>query len=143
MIIVDTREQLPLWSKGVTKKKLIVGDYTTPILQKSFIIERKSPSDLYQTITRGHVRFRKELYRAMLNEIELALYVECSASYFYDLKFVKGFTPKVKGETLKKTINTISRKYNLKVYWCKNRADMKKKITAHFKKLEGSITRPH
>src|SRR5690349_5556133 len=76
-IIADTREQQPLWLPPLCKKQtLVVGDYTTEKLKRKFIIERKSPGDLYGTITKGHPRFKREIKRALDKKIELVVFVE-------------------------------------------------------------------
>lgn len=129
-IIVDSREQLPLWIVGnkVLRKKLLVGDYTTDILENSFCIERKSGQDLYGSILQGHVRFRKELVRASINNIKLVIFVECSKKDFSLKKFAGGERRKCPGETLIKIITTISKRHNVEVVWCASRSALIKKI---------------
>ena len=130
-IIIDTREQLPLWqvtAGGCVRMKLEVGDYTTLKLYGKAHIERKSPQDLYQTITSGHNRFRKEILRSQELNIELPIFVECSLRRFVNKTFKRGNTLKVPGTTLCKIINTLKSRYDLDFVWCKNREDMRKKV---------------
>lgn len=134
-IIIDTREQKPLWQPfqgGCIKMKLEVGDYTTTKHFGQIHIERKSPNDLYQTITRGHIRFRKEILRAQDLGIQLPIYVECSVTRFVNKTFKGAKRLKIPGVTLAKIINTLKSKYGLTFVWCKNREDMKTKILELF-----------
>lgn len=120
-IIVDTREQKPLWKNDVIRYKLIVGDYSTMNLRYTFAIERKSPGDLYGTITKGNVRFQHELIRAAINEIKLVLLIECSEKEFYSMQWKGNIPLQVKPETLKKILTTLSKRYKLEVIWCCSR----------------------
>jgi len=134
-LMVDSREQKPLWSH-TEKVRMSVGDYTTCLLQDSFVIERKSPGDLYGTITADHSRFRREIIRAKDEGKRMAVYVECSHNAFVTKKFPRGEYLKFPGETLAKIVATISLKYDLEFVWCRNRDDMKKKITLRFRHEE-------
>lgn len=110
-ILVDTREQLPLWLG--TPKTLNVGDYTTEILLNQFHIERKSPGDLYGTLLKGHNRFRKEIQRARDKGITLTVFVECGEKKFYAKNWPGGKFCKFPGDTIKKCIATMRVKYGL------------------------------
>lgn len=138
MIIVDTREQKPLFTgSGTVRRKLLVGDYSTIKLEHVFSVERKSLQDLYGTITKGHLRFRKEIVRAEANDIELVLVVEGTRKDFVNKNFPGGAKRKMDGETLGKIIDTMSRRYNFKIYWCASvrSARMKtKKLLLNYKK---------
>jgi len=69
-ILVDRREKMPWsWEKQratkshiLTFKKVTIrtGDYTLRGQEKKFCIERKGCSDLAQSCTTGHARFRRE-----------------------------------------------------------------------------------
>jgi len=129
-ILVDTREQKPLWrpGKNVTKKKLDVGDYTTETLLGHFHIERKSAGDLYGSIIQGHERFRKELLRAVNSNIKLSVAVECTEKDFYGKKWSGGYRCRVKGNVLAKIVATISSRYKVGFVWCDGRVAMRKKV---------------
>lgn len=65
-VLVDTREQhVPPWPKGVTVSRCLLGegDYTTPLLKGTHVIERKAPSDLVASLTWERERFDRELDR--------------------------------------------------------------------------------
>lgn len=139
-IIVDTREQKPLWKlKDCQRHKLDYGDYTTELLYNKYHIERKSLQDLYGTIIQGHVRFRNELIGAKENGIKLSLYVEGTRKNFIAKKFPGGHRRLVKGVALAKTISTIEHKYGIDVIWCGSRLKSKRMMVERFKKEEINI----
>jgi len=139
-IIVDTREQQPLWD--LPKTTLIVGDYTTKRLHGKFHIERKTLADLYSTITSGNKRFKYELFRAAYNQIKLEVYVEGTYDAFINKRFPKGSERKFTMHGLEELIKTLSRKYYLHFEWCKNRADCQKKVENRLKVEEKLISGP-
>lgn len=140
-IIVDTREQKPLWS-GLECNKLclLVGDYTTDRLNNKFIVERKSPGDLYGTITRGHPRFKREIKRAIENNIQLVVFVETDRLSFINKKWPGGAKRLYPSTGLDRIISTLIQRYDLEFIWCKNRLDMKKKIIRRLKIEEKLLT---
>jgi len=131
IVLVDTREQLPISFLGWKKHKLDVGDYTTELLLNKFHIERKSPQDLYQSIIQNHFRFVNMLCLAKSRRIKIAIYVECIRKNFVQLKFPKGNERKMRPETLDKIVATMETRYEF--VWCKDRDDLKKKIMKRFK----------
>ena len=139
-IVVDSREQKPLWKGSqCLKTAMIVGDYTTVSLLPSFAIERKSPADLYGTILKGHMRFRNEHLRSIDNGIKLVLYVETTKKKFGQKNFPGGQRLQCDGETLLKIITTIESRWPLEVVWCKSRSDCKKKILERLKQEENAL----
>ncbi|MHA1690023.1 MAG: ERCC4 domain-containing protein [Candidatus Heimdallarchaeaceae archaeon] len=139
MIIVDTREQLPLWEAkefNIIKKKLDEGDYTTEKLLNKAHIERKSGIDLYGSIIQGHDRFRAELMRAIEKDIKLVIMVECAEDVFYRKVFKGGYRLKCPGSVLKKILQTMQIKYNVEVVWCEDRDDLRDKMLLWFAKEE-------
>lgn len=135
MIIVDTREQLPIWnpdSPGVLRLKLDVGDYTTTELIGKAHIERKTGNDLYGSIIQGHERFRRELKRSQGKGITLAVFVECSKEDFIRKKFKGGYRLQCRPATLRKIITTISDKYGCEFVWCDNREAFKEHARSWF-----------
>lgn len=136
-LIADTREQKPLWvPPSCLKECLVVGDYTTRKLRRKFIVERKSPGDLYGTITGGHSRFKREIKRAIEHKIELVVFVECSRQRFINKNFPGGRKRKYPGTGLDRIVRTLEQRYSLEFVWCKNRSDTKNKILKRFRKEE-------
>lgn len=136
-VIVDSREQNPFWTgRFCFKTALNVGDYTTYELLNKFHVERKSLVDLYGTITKGNVRFKKEILRAKHAGIRLEVVIEGTKKDFKDKKFYGGAERLVSGETLIKIINTIQRNHNLIVHWCKDRESARKKTKRLLKQNE-------
>jgi len=145
MIIVDTREQLPLWEEkefNIIKKKLDEGDYTTEKLLNKAHIERKSGIDLYGSIIQGHERFRAELMRAVQKDIKLVIMVECPEAVFYRKTFKGGYRVKTPGSVLKKILKTMQIKYNVEVVWCEDRDDLKSKMLLWFAQQEKKLEKP-
>lgn len=147
-IIVDTREQLPINFKEGTKtmaSALNCGDYTTPALRKTFVIERKSPSDLYGTLLADHARFRREILRAFDKRLTLVVFVECSEARFFAKDYEGGAWQNYPAESLRKIIRTVSKKYGIKFYWFEHRAAMAnavvRRLRAEEKKLLKSKTK--
>ena len=125
-IYVDTREQKPLWSGvGSQLLKLDEGDYTTEDLYGFAHAERKSAIDLYGSLIQGHVRFRKELLRAVEKNLTIAIFVECPKSMFVGKKFPRGYLLKTPPKVLAKIVSTIEHRYNVNFVWCKDRDDMR------------------
>ncbi|HKC04603.1 MAG TPA: ERCC4 domain-containing protein [Patescibacteria group bacterium] len=119
-ILVDTREQKPLFPKA-QRKTLNVGDYTTEKLKTKFVIERKSLSDLYGTLTKGNTRFKYELFRAAFHHIQIEVFIEGTHDDFINKRFPKGEDRKFSKEGLERLVKTFERKYYLKFVWCKSR----------------------
>lgn len=141
-IIVDTREQLPLFNgSGYIRHGLIVGDYTTRTLYHTYAIERKSLQDLCGTLTKGNARFHRELIRARANGIRLVMVVEGTRKDFMAKKFPRGDQRKISGETLNKIITTFERKHGLEVHWCCSRLGAVRKILRLLRIEESASTR--
>lgn len=137
IILVDSREQLPYW-RGTECGRicLTVGDYTTAKLFNRFHIERKSPQDLYGTITRRCYWFKEEVMRAHRKKIRIAVYVESSRKDFIAKNFPRGDMGKIKSESLDKTINTFETKYFLEFIWCRDRERAKEMVIKRLRKEE-------
>jgi len=141
LILVDSREQKPLWSGGqCARMALLVGDYTTAVLFNKYHIERKSLQDLYGTIIQGHVRFIKEVYRAKHNGIVLEVFVEGTKEQFRLKQFPKGSERKTDGATLLKIVDTIGKRHRLKFVWFKSRKAMSHAIIRKLKLEELKYT---
>lgn len=133
-IIVDTREQRPLWKKTIFQK-LDVGDYSFKHNEIDFsniiAIERKSLSDLFGTLGQGHLRFKKEISKA-LNLSYFAIVIDGSLTQIITKKFDGGEFIKMKGETISKILFTLHLKYGINVFFSKGRNDSKRIIKSIF-----------
>lgn len=136
-IITDSREQLKYWN--VTCKCLIVGDYTTKVLENKFHIERKSLGDLYGTLTKGNNRFKYELFRAAYNRIHIEVYIEGTYDAFINKRFPKGNERKFSKEGLERLVSTFQKKYYLTFHWHKNRATCLKAVEKRLKDEEKTV----
>ena len=63
LIVVDTRESLPLGFPGSTRKTLATGDYSVLGMEERVAIERKTLGDFYACVGRERARFERELER--------------------------------------------------------------------------------
>lgn len=135
LIIIDTREQKPMWDPevfNVKLQKMNEGDYTTEDLIGIAHIERKSPADLYGSIIQGHERFKRELQRAVEKNIKLAVFVECPEEMFFLKRFPRGHKLQTPTSTLRKIVGTMKIKYNIEFVWCEDRDDMADKMLIWF-----------
>ena len=139
-ILVDSREQLPLFPGN--RATLICGDYTTQKLKSSFVIERKSLSDLYGSIVQGNKRFKAMLFAAAWNRISIVVYAEGSKKNFIEKKFAQGEKRKFSSEGLEKLIKTFERKYHLEFYWHRNRAHCRREVEKCLQMEEKRLKQP-
>ena len=142
MIIIDTREQLPLWDDinfKVIRKKLNEGDYTTEKLFNKAHIERKSPLDLYGSLIQGHKRFSREIQRAIEKDLSFVIFVECTEKKFVSMRFKGAYRLNLKPSTLKKIVDTFQERYPIRIVWCKNREDMKVQMCMWFLEEEAGL----
>ena len=135
MIIIDTREQKPLWDPTffkVIRQKLDEGDYTTEELLNKAHIERKSGIDLYGSLIQNHKRFAAEIQRAIEKDLSFAVFVECTKEEFIKKKFKGGYRLKCPTKTLRKIINTFIDRYPIDFIWCDGRNDLRDKMCLWF-----------
>ncbi len=79
LIVVDTRESLPLGFPGATKKALATGDYAILGMEARAAIERKTLGDFLGCVGRERDRFERELGRLAAMEYG-AVVIEASLS---------------------------------------------------------------
>lgn len=135
MIIIDTREQKPLWDSAFFKVKMLKldeGDYTTEDLLNKAHAERKSGIDLYGSLIQNHVRFSAEIQRAIEKDLSFAIFVECTEKEFIGKKFKGGYRLKCPSKTLAKIIKTFTERYPIEIIWCKDRTDLRNKMCLWF-----------
>ncbi len=135
MIIIDTREQKPLWDPKkfkVKKMKLDEGDYTTEELLNKAHIERKSGIDLYGSLIQNHKRFAAEIQRAIEKDLSFAVFIECTEQTFISKRFLGGCRLQVKPAVLAKVVKTFTSRYPIEFVWCKNRDDLRNKMCIWF-----------
>lgn len=106
------------------------------VLFNRFHIERKSPQDLYGTITKGNLRFKNELLRAHNREIALAVYVESSKKDFIAKNFRRGGILKFPSTGLAKLIATFESKYFVEFVWCRDRDSAKQMVIKRLRREE-------
>lgn len=135
MIIIDTREQKPLWDPAFFKvkiQKLEEGDYTTEELLNKAHAERKSGIDLYGSLIQGHKRFVAEIQRAIEKDLTFAIFVECTKKDFIAKKFKGGYRLRCKPKVLARIIKTFMERYPIEFIWCEDRDDLRDKLCIWF-----------
>jgi hypothetical protein len=123
-LIIDSREQRPLYSKTeFTCHKLPVGDYACGgDMNCGVYIERKSLADLAGTLTNGFDRFTREIEKA--KNLGLYLVVLCDESYVSCLEYSpsNSFARKVNGHFILHQIREIMQKHdNIQFVFCSDR----------------------
>jgi len=136
-IVVDTREQLPLWSGN--RKCLKTGDYSLEGFENKIAIDRKSLADLAGSLGVGHARFRKELERAKTLEY-FAIVVEGSCTKLETKQWYQSHRCKMKGFVLSKIMFTLHIKHGVNIFFAENRSDsrviIRNLFTAYLKQKE-------
>ena len=130
-IVVDTREQTPLWTKNVIIKKLDTGDYSIEGYEDKISLERKSLGDLFGTLGKGHTRFKKELERALKLDY-FAIIIEGSYSSCYNKDFDGAFHSKMRGYVITSILFTIHLKYKVPFFFTNGRTESKRIIKELF-----------
>lgn len=136
-LVIDTREQKPLGFRKFVSKKLDFGDYGAEINGHllPLVFERKSPSDLWATITSGHVRFKKEMERCMDSGYELIVITECSYSDFIMKKFDGSHNIRMRHGIIEKILHKMQVRYNLPFVFVNDRSEACKYIRNTFNAL--------
>jgi len=130
-IVVDTREQKPLWKKNIISKKLDVGDYSIEGYEDKISIERKSLGDLFGTLGKGNKRFKKELEKAMKYNY-FAIVIEGSFSSCLNKDFKGSHFSKMKGYVILKILFTLHIKYGINIFFTNGRIESKNIIKQIF-----------
>ena len=127
-IVYDTRENMPLnfrrskYVKNIKRKKLNTGDYSIEGMEHLISIERKSPTDLFNTLGKGIKRFKKEIERAVNLEY-FAILVECRYMEVLNKTFENSHYSSLKGNQVIQTLNTLKLKYGIDVIFANDRVE--------------------
>lgn len=131
VILIDTREQVPLTfakCEGVETivQMLPVGDYSAR--GSRVVIERKSVADLYGSYTANYDAERAKIVKAKELGLKFILAIEGSVfdirsgySYWKNGEQVES---KRSGISMIRTLLTVSRKYDIPIWWCNSRKEM-------------------
>ena len=130
-IIVDTREQKPLFTKNIIREGLKTGDYSIKGYETKIAIERKSLGDLFGTLGGGNKRFKKELERSKNLEY-FAIIIDGSFRDIRDKNFDNSWRTKMKGYVINKILFTLHVKYGINIFMCNDRRESKSVIKQIF-----------
>lgn len=136
-LIIDTREQNALPFKvgsrnTIEVKTLKVGDYSLKNYENEIAIERKSPSDLFSSLGKGHSRFKKELGKSQKLKY-FAIVVEGDYDTILHKDFESAHFSKMKGYVITSILFTLHMKYGINVFFCKDRYQSVRVIKELFK----------
>jgi ERCC4-type nuclease len=136
-LITDTREQNPLPFRKTISKKLDFGDYGAELDGELLpvVFERKSPQDLWSTITTGHDRFKEEIGRACDSGFKLIVIVECSYKNFIDKKFEGSYHSNLPVFVVTKILHKLQVRYNLEFVFCNDRSEACNYVRNYFNAL--------
>lgn len=137
VIIEDSREQSPLDFGGMrgissVRQGLKTGDYSIQGYEDKICFERKSVADLVGTLIRGHERFLREMERMKNFEVKYIL-VEHSATKVFLYCERHGW--EYKFDTIIQSLLAYAYHYQIRVRFCKDRADMAKYIVTKSKEF--------
>lgn len=137
VIIEDSREQSPLDFGGMrgissVRQGLKTGDYSIQGYEDKICFERKSVKDLVNTLIRGHERFLREIERMKNFEVRYIL-VEHSATRVF--LYCKEHGWEYKFDTIIQSLLAYAYHYQIRVRFCKDRADMAKYIVTKSKEF--------
>ena len=135
-ILIDTREQKPLKFvisyetkiSKIVRTTLKVGDYGCQFNDgyiPPVFFERKSINDLFGTLGKGYIRFKKEINRCIEAKVNMIIVIE--GSYSDVLKGTKYST--LEGITIIRKLITIWIRHGIAYKFCSNRKEMASHIT--------------
>lgn len=128
VVVVDTREQNPLWlpkpPKGLVlcRDTLQHGDYSIKGFESKFAIERKS-TDLFAYLTSERTKTKEKLQKIITCDFK-ALVIEFSE---YELLYQPQFYTNISIEVIRQSLISFEIKYGLHVYYGERR-DIERKV---------------
>jgi ERCC4-type nuclease len=122
VVIIDTREQLPLWlpkppnGLAVVRSKLDNGDYSIRGFENKFAIERKS-NDIFAYLTGERPKTKEKLIRLLDYEFK-ALVIEYEEEELYMPHFFTDVPP----EVIRQSLVSFEIKYGLHIFYGSKKA---------------------
>ena len=130
-IVVDSREQKPLWDKDIIVKKLDVGDYSIDGYEDLISIERKSLMDLFGTLGKGHARFNKEIERSKSLDY-FAIVIDGTVSQCLLKDFKGSYRTSMRGYVIFAILVTLHLKHGIPFFFTNGRSESKRLIKELF-----------
>jgi ERCC4-type nuclease len=127
VVVIDTREQTPLWMPRPPKGLVIMrdtlknGDYSIKGHEDSFAIERKN-SDLFGYLTSERAKTKEKLIRLEKYDFK-ALVIE----YHEDELFMPQLFTNISPEVVRQSLVSFEVKYGLHVYYG-TKSDIERKV---------------
>jgi ERCC4-type nuclease len=131
ILVMDTREQAPLFRRPpsgltITSRCLQNGDYSIQGFEDKFFIERKQTSDFMSYIGKERLKTQDKLSRLSSYDFA-ALIIEASEWDLLSPQLYSKLTP----ETVRQSICSFRIRYNLHVYFSRDRSDLERFILDH------------
>ncbi len=119
VVVMDSREKKPLWfpDERHIVKCLKTGDYSIFGFEDFFSLEFKRLIDLFGTLGKGHLRFKRELERAQRLNF-FAIVIEGSRTDILRKAFNHSERSMMKGKTILSILDTLAVKYKIQIYYC-------------------------
>lgn len=134
IVVVDTRERegfaydfarFPKWFAGVERAKLWARDYSIKCMERRMAVERKTLSDLVNSVIGDRPRFLAQCKRLASLE-RSAIVIEASLSETKSYYQESGAHP----NAVVGTLIALQERWNIQVVWCDN-AELAEETTAH------------
>ena len=135
VLIIDTREQLPLFSNPVLKGLVMVrdtlqnGDYSIKGFENRIMVERKQVSDLISYVGRDHKQTRAKLDRCTGYDFR-AIAIEAAEADLLSSQLYASVPP----ETIRQALASFEVRYNIHLYYSRDRKDIERWILDRFVK---------
>jgi len=133
ILVVDTREQEPLFTGRLPKGLVLVrdglrnGDYSIRGFEDKFFVERKKVSDLLTYIARDHAKTREKLERCRDYEFK-ALVIEEEERKLLAPDPTNMAWVNINPENVRQGLASLEVRYNMHIYYAKKRIDMERWI---------------
>ncbi len=136
VVVIDTREQTPLFTQSLQKGLMIVrdtldvGDYSIRGFEHQIAVERKTIPDLLNCLGNDRERFKRELEK--LKPLEWRVITvegtEDELLQFHDFSLIHP-------ETTRQSIVSINIRYGIQFYFSSKRSTIERWVLDHFIKF--------
>ena len=133
ILVIDTREQDPLFlsriPRGLVIKRdyLPSGDYSISGFESLVSVERKSPEDLFGSLGKGRDRFKAELDRLRSYELKYIL-IECAEEDLFRHQKYSLMHP----NSIRQSIVSIELRYGIHFHYAHDRRSLERWLLDRF-----------
>lgn len=136
ILVIDSREQLPLFTQSLPKGLVVVrdtldvGDYSIRGFERQIAIERKTISDLLGCLTHDRDRFKRELEKLIVYEWK-AICLEGTEDELLQFNDFSLIHP----NSTRQSIVSINIRYKIQFYFNSKRSNIERWILDHLIKF--------